>query len=180
MFQQLITCFDSPAYMRRSRGVEAAWNDVVSAFRRKREEWLEMPLLRLAQLHSLTHGQWSLAPELAAWSDTLDELLVEFKPMLAVEIGYTGSDAIHRSCQRLQKSFARFNWRWEKFVGEYDFSTLNKLRSDYNEFYLLEKECAMISPGVARIGYEPLQPIGPDYLLKEFPFLPDLDKSVQG
>lgn len=173
MFQQLITCFDSPAYMRRSRHVEAEWNAVLLACGRRHQEWLEMPLLRLAQLRSVLAGQWNAVPRLQAVGEQLEALFVTYQPQLAIAVP-PAPEAAGPRVTALRDSFRRFNTRWQKFVREYDLSLLNRLREDYNAFYLLEKECAMISPRIARIGFEVLPPAGPEDLLREFPVLPEI------
>ena len=172
MFQQLISCFDTPSYMRRSRSVEAEWNAVKSVCVRKRTQWLEMPLLRLAQLRQAVAGQWSAVPGLSSVGDQLQSLYEEHQPELAVPVDHDPLAAGGRLAT-LKDSFDRFNRRWLKFVHEYDLEILNRLRRDYNEYYLLEKECAMISPKIARIGFTILEPVGPDDLLREFPLLPE-------
>lgn len=172
MFQQLISCFDTPSYMRRSRSVEAEWNAVKSVCARQRTQWLEMPLLRLAQLRQSVAGQWSAVPGLSFMAARLQSLFDEYQPELAVPVDHDPLAAPGRLAT-LQDSFERFNRRWLKFVREYDLEILNRLRRDYNEYYLLEKECAMISPKTARIGFAVLEPVGPDDLLREFPLLPE-------
>lgn len=173
MFQQLISCFDTPSYMRRSRSVEAEWNAVKSACLRKRTHWLEMPLLRLAQLRQTVDGQWSAVPGLSAMGHQLQALFDKHQPELAVPVDHAPLCAPARLAT-LKDSFDRFNRRWLKFVHEYDLETLNRRRGDYNEYYLLEKECAMISPKIARMGFIMLEPVRPDDLLREFPLLPEI------
>lgn len=173
MFQQLIACFDTPSYMRRSRSVQAEWNAVKSACERRRAQWLEMPLLRLAQLRQAVAGQWAAVPGLSAVGSQLQTLYDTHQPQLAVPVEPDLQSASSRLLL-LQDSFARFNRRWRKFVQDYDLSVLNRLRRDYNEFYLLEKECAMISPKIARRGFTPLDAAGPQDLLREFPLLPEI------
>ena len=66
----------------------------------------------------------------------------------------------------------RFNRRWLPFVRGLDLTALNAERADYNRYYLLEKECAVRSPHIARQGYRPLDPVTHDDLLAALPPLP--------
>jgi hypothetical protein len=50
-----------------------------------------------------------------------------------------------------------------------DLTALNAGRADYNRYYLLEKECAVRSPSIARQGYSPLDAVTHDELLAAFP-----------
>jgi hypothetical protein len=69
-------------------------------------------------------------------------------------------------------SLERFNQRWRKFLPTVDLTAVNRLREDYNRYYLLEKECAVRSSVVARRGYSPLQPVTVDDLADVLPLLP--------
>jgi hypothetical protein len=65
-----------------------------------------------------------------------------------------------------------FNRRWSPFLETVDLTGLNRLRDGYNRFYVLEKECVVRSPRLARQGYLPLPPMTLDELAALFPPLP--------
>lgn len=181
LFQQIIATFDSPAYMRPARDVEAAWNEIQLSCQREYESHLEMPLLRLARLLSIVSEKIDellpLFPEACCheiiaelkdlsgrWADRLNPLLGRFQPR---EPGVGAKEVLSRflfSCQR-------FNHHWTECVPQVDLTEVNRLRRDYNEYYLLEKECVVHSPAVARLGYQPLTPATHEELLKFFPCL---------
>ena len=49
---------------------------------------------------------------------------------------------------------------------------LGELRDGYNRFYVLEKECAVHSPVIARQGFRPLEPLTAADLVAALPPLP--------
>ncbi|HVS34068.1 MAG TPA: hypothetical protein VMS17_00705, partial [Gemmataceae bacterium] len=55
-----------------------------------------------------------------------------------------------------------------------DVHRVNDLRDGYNRYYLLEKECALRSPRLARQGYRPLAPLTVQELEALMPPLPML------
>ncbi|MFN9719780.1 MAG: hypothetical protein ACK58L_13860 [Planctomycetota bacterium] len=181
LFQQIIATFDSPAYMRRSRDTEAAWNDVVTQCRSHYQSAAEIPLLRLVQvcrlcgrdLAQLVVRNSSLLREptvdefqamLARWSERIQPMLLR-----ADRSGMNGDAVL--AWQTFVSSCERFNRGWQAFVVGVDLSEINRLRRDYNEYFLLEKECAVHSPLVARMEYEPLTPATHDDLIRMFPLL---------
>jgi hypothetical protein len=80
--------------------------------------------------------------------------------------------ALRRAVVVLQTSIRRFNRRWSAFLAELDLAPLNKQRDDYNRYYVLEKECALRSPRLAREGFRELRPLTLDDLAAQFPPLP--------
>ena len=167
LFQQIIASFDTPAYMRRARDVEAAWNEILMRCQHQYEELLEMPRLRLAQLHRLLHGRMELLSTLTGNAITcfhtqlLQELFRNWQPTL--QSGPAGNQ--HQlptdnspqkqmiAVRQLSLSFHRFNSRWKGYLDSIDLTKVNDLRSGYNENYLLEKECVVHSVNIARMGF---------------------------
>jgi len=176
IFQQLVATFDTPAFMRRAKNVEAAWEHLLEHCRRQREEWLRMPKLRLATLFALASDVKRLQRFLKpSGVDALISLRDEWQPRLRIAITPAHSPKqIHRSLNVLRESFARFNARWECFLGELDLTEINRLRDGYNRYYVLEKECAVRSATVARAGFKPLPLVTSDDVRHVFPLLPEL------
>jgi hypothetical protein len=174
-FNEVLAHYDGPAYMRRARRVQASHEMLLADCRRQRDDWLAMPRLRLGWLRALA-GDWEvLAPHLADDGQIryLEELWVLFEPRLRVPVEPTTSArALRNALRELSESFERFNNRWLSHVRGLDFSALNAERADYNRYYLLEKECAVRSPYIARAGYQPLEPLTAADVLAELPPLP--------
>lgn len=174
IFQRMIMSFDSPAYMRRAREVEAAWNAVQQACMRRRQELLKLPRLRLMQLYS-TNGNTLVSVEglCATQLSELQQLYEDWMQQEQKTISVSSALPSLPDCIDLTAaSFERFNQRWSRYISGLSLVELNRLRQGYNDFYVLEKECAVRSSLVARIGFEPMRPATTADLFKLFPLLP--------
>ncbi|MCA9048503.1 MAG: hypothetical protein KDA89_07230 [Planctomycetaceae bacterium] len=168
MFQQIIMTFDTPAFMRRARDVEAEWNAVLMQCEKERDRLLKVsPRRALKNLIGcgalLTVFTADDAQYLLALADTWQ---IETSPNQPTSVL---NAATVRNVEALVAAFNRFNERWLSYLRTVDLSEVNRLRDGYNRFYVLEKECAVGSPGVARMGFEPLQPAAVEDLLERFP-----------
>jgi hypothetical protein len=167
--------FDAPAFVRRARDLEETWQAIVATCRTRYEADLLIPKLRLATVFALA-GDWSRISSFLDDPESIDDLrsLHElWKPRLRAAVKVAPSDQlVVSSLQQLVASFERFNRRWSRFVEQISLTRLNELREAYNRFYLLEKECAMRSPAVARDRFESLPPVSYSDILALFPLLP--------
>jgi hypothetical protein len=167
--------YDAPAYVRRARTVQAAFDELIARCRRQREPWLEMVRLRLGTLKGLAGGWEALRPWLADAEQLaiLDRLHAELAPRLRLPPAPTRSPRrLRQALAELRHSLERFNRRWEGFVRTLDLAAINALVDGYNRYYLVEKECIFRSPRVARQGWQPLEPVTADRLLALLPPLP--------
>jgi hypothetical protein len=167
--------YDAPAYIRRARQVEDAWETLLHRCRRQRDEWLPMVRTRLGLVRGLA-GDWAaLRPWLAddeqvALLRHLEEVL---QPRLRAAVEPTSSGrALRRALRELTESLERFNGRWQAFLPVIDLTHVNGLRDGYNRYYLLEKECAVRSARVARQGFRRLEPLTTEVLAAVLPALP--------
>jgi hypothetical protein len=171
-FNELLAQYDGPAYLRRARRVQAAYDQLLDQCRRQRDEWLAMVRVRLGTLRGLAGAWEALAPHLADEGQTrlLEELwaALDPHPRLPVE-PTTSARALRAAVRELGESAQRFNRRWLAFVGGLDLTALNDERAKYNRYYLLEKECAVRSPYIARAGYKPLDPLTHEEVLAALP-----------
>jgi hypothetical protein len=167
--------YDAPAYVRRARQVEDAWEGVLHLCRRQRDEWLGMVRTRLGLLRGLA-GEWgALGPWLADEDQVtvLEHLEALLQPRLRVPVQRTSSGwVLRRALRELTESLERFNRRWEAFLPGVDLTQVNELRDGYNRYYLLEKECAVRSVRVARQGFRRLEPLTTDAVAAALPPLP--------
>lgn len=174
LFEKDMPLMDGPAFVRRAREVEAAWNSLIDGCARERARLLEMPRLRLARLFALMPS--NLDPS-SLWSrpgdaEYLRRLQQEWQPQLRSRVKPKRTAAeLQRAVAELGSSFARFNRLWIKVLNELDLSHINRLRENYNRHFLLEKECALRSTRVAREGFQPLEPLTVQRLLTELPLL---------
>jgi hypothetical protein len=159
---QFLAHFDAPAYVRRARGVQEAFDQVVSQCRQQREEWLAMVRLRLGQLAAQA-GDWAVLQPLLADEEQLRylrELHGELNPQLRVKVEPTLSPRmLKRALRELNESIEYFNQRWRAFLQTVKLTYVNEVREGYNRYYILEKECSVRSPQVARQGFQKLEPL---------------------
>jgi hypothetical protein len=175
LFKQFAAHYGPPAYIRRAQQVEEALQQLLDRCRRPREEWLGLVRVRLGTLKLLA-GDWALLRPLLA-DDGQVELLGELwtaldpRPRLPSEPpGAMGT--LRRALGELVESLERFNRRWLAFLRDVDLSWVNELRDGYNRYYLLEKECALRSPRLARQGFTRLEPLTVAELAALLPPLP--------
>jgi hypothetical protein len=176
LFQaQIEAGYDGPAYVRRARGVQQAFDALLHRCRKQRDEWLPMVRLRLALLHALA-GDWERLRPLLANGDRLEELQglhAELQPRLRGQVDRTSSvRALRGALRELRESIEHFNRRWLAFVPTLDLTRVNELREGYNRYYVLEKEMAVRSPRIARQGFVRLGPLTLGDVLAQLPPLP--------
>src|SRR5437764_315596 len=170
----LLGRFGAPAYVRRARQVEDAYADLLDACRRQRDEWLEPVRWLLGELRHAA-GSWpDLRPVLA--DDGQVRVLEELAALVNLsDRPPSPSGPRWRQRRRLAElcsGLERFNRRWQEYLGRVDLSPVNALRDGYNRFYVLEKECAVHSPVIARRGFRPLEPLTAADLVAALPPLP--------
>jgi hypothetical protein len=183
--RELMAQFDAPAYVRRARRVEGSYEQLIEQCRRQRQEWLAMVRTRLGQLAALAdavNDDWrAIASILSSDADVLRlrRLHDELRPALRVSVTPNGSPRVlRRAAVALRHSIARFNERWLGFLGKIDLAPLNALRDGYNSYYVLEKECALRSPRLAREGFRPIPMVTLQELTEKFPPL-DLPRLAE-
>jgi hypothetical protein len=175
ILNQFLAQYDVPAYVRRAQQVQAAYEALLARCQRQREQWLPMVRLRLGTLRALA-GEWSRLEVWLAGADqvrVLQDLEAALTPRLRMPVRRTESDRIlRRALDALTESIARFNRRWLEFLQGVDLTAVNQLRDGYNRYFILEKECAVRSPRLARQGFQRLEPLTLESLTKLVPPLP--------
>jgi hypothetical protein len=175
LLSQLLAHYGAPAYVRRARAAEDAWEALLERCRQQRHEWLAMVRLALGQVHALA-GDWArLTRHLQDAQDImlLQRLYAELQPVLKVPPERTSFERkLRRALLALNRRTLWFNRRWEEHLAGVDLEPINALRRDYNRYYVLEKECAMRSARLARQGFVPLEPVTVSSLAAHFPALP--------
>lgn len=175
LFKQFAAQHGEPAFARRARHVQEGLEILLERCGKRREELIAMVRLHLGTLHALA-GQWgALRPLLADEEQVrlLQGLHDELTPTLRIPVEPTSSPRkLRRALIDLRDSLDRFNQAWQDFLRQVDVGRVNQLRDGYNRWYLLEKECALRSPRLARMGFRPLEPLTLDELGSSLPPLP--------
>lgn len=177
VFKQFASHYDAPAYVRRARQVEDAYEQLLARCRATRDDWLKLVRVRLGLLRMQAVDWTALAVYLADASavDDLERLHADLQPRLRLRVAATTAPRTHRrTLGEVAESIERFNRRWAAFLPAVDLSAVNALREDYNRYYLLEKECAVRSPRLARQGYQRLEPLTAADLAAVLPLLPSV------
>jgi hypothetical protein len=159
--QEILAQYDGPAFVRRARGVEVALEDLLARARNQRAEWLDIVRLLLGDIHACA-GTWeALRPCLDDDQlKALQQMHAEAAPKPRPTVGGAASvRSLLRKLRELNESVEFFNRRWQRYVSELDLSVINELREGYNRYFVLEKECALRSPVLARLGFKPLRPL---------------------
>src|SRR5579885_3262153 len=115
VIQQWTSAFSAPAYMRRAKAVEAAWEQLLAKCQKQRDEWLAIPKVRLGLLMALAGNVDAIRPFLTdpQQAEVLRALHDEWRPPLRIPVNpATSPRLIRRPLQHLVTSFARFNGRW--------------------------------------------------------------------
>jgi hypothetical protein len=94
-------------------------------------------------------------------------------PQLRLPVEPTSSTRkLRRTLGELVESVERFNQHWLAHLETVDLTRVNELRDGYNRYYVLEKECALRSPRLARLGFRRLEPLTREELTALLPSLP--------
>jgi hypothetical protein len=167
--------YGGPAFMQRANQVQEALDQLVHKCRQRREELLKMVKIHLGTLRALA-GDWSALRPLLKDEEQLrlvQNLHAVLEPRLRVAIAPTTSArALRRALRELIESLKRFNQQWQNYLQEVDLSHVNEVRDGYNRYYVLEKECLVRSPRLARLGFHRLEPLTLSELSELLPPLP--------
>jgi hypothetical protein len=174
IFQKMLGLYDAPAFVRRTRRLEDAECLFIEHVQKLRLDKLAMVRLRVGQLRCLA-GDWDALRPLVASPESLDTLRSlhdSLEPELRLPPAATGSlRRLRRALGELIEAMTLFNRRWQPYLESVDLAPLNALRDGYNRHYLIEKECALGSARVARMGFRHLDALTYADLLRQFPLL---------
>jgi hypothetical protein len=175
IFNQVVGPYGGPAFVRRGRDVQLAFDAKVEACRNQREEWLDFVRLPLGTLFALAGSAAALEKLLddPHQFQALEKLWQVLQPQLRLPPKPTASGRVlRRALAEVRSAIERFNRRWQAYIAELDLQYVNDVRDRYNRFYLLEKECALGSGRLARQHFQMLTPVGPEDFLNILPLLP--------
>src|SRR5262245_5993949 len=114
LLMQLVGQYDAPAYVRRARAVEHAYEQILERCRRRRHEWLAGVRLHLRWLSRAADDAELESPSL----DVIHEL--------RRECGFSDRETmksrrrVRTAMRQLRASVARFNRRWAAFLDRLD------------------------------------------------------------
>jgi len=172
---EVAACFGAPAFVRRARQVQDAFDELVRRCQKQRDEWLDQVRIPWKWLMEMAGNLEALRPLLAD-ADSFDRLN-ELAAILAIPVQDCGRTPVsirwlRKGLCELRDSIERFDHRWQKFLVDLNLVEINRQRENYNRYYVLEKECALRSVRLARLGFIPLAPITAEDLFALLPLLP--------
>jgi hypothetical protein len=169
-FLKLLAEFgEEPAFIARARAPVSALDGLIGACDAKRDEMLQWPKFHLSVLAHRIGRDWSrlgsllAAPESVSMLAALHANMHSNKP---VHANWLAND--HAALRRFLDSAERFNRNWRAYLDGLDLESANTPRREFNQFYVLEKECAFGSERITE-GFEPLAMIDHAYLHERFP-----------
>jgi hypothetical protein len=176
LWRQLQAAGGVPAFALRAQRTEQAFQTLLEQCRQQRTLYLRGVRWAFLRLRCLAAEPAALLPLLrdAAQLDTLALIEKEAGPWPVCPGRKASPARQRRALEELCQAIERFNRRWRNYLEQLDLTPLNALREDYNRYYLLEKECFLGSPRLARQGFQPLPPLTVDELLRLLPLLPML------
>jgi hypothetical protein len=168
--RELMGLFDLPAFARRGQDLEYSLNRIHARCRDQREELLEMVRLRLRQWSRVATGLGDWSEVFAGPIDSLWQLTRSEPPAWAEQ---SAPSRPRRAVARdLIASVQRFNQRWRQFLESLNLGPTNQVIDQYNQYYVLEKECVMGSARLAARHFTPVPRLSSESLLKDYPMLP--------
>jgi hypothetical protein len=168
--KELMGLFDLPAFARRGQDLEIVLRRLHERCRRTRGEMLDMVRLRLRQWSRAVDGP-------TAWSGVFNRSIEPLWPLAeAEEPAWADSLAPIRRrrliASDLKSAVLRFNRRWTQFLERLNLEPANAVISQYNRYYVLEKECVMGSPRLAARHFTSVPQLTTEMLANDHPTLP--------
>lgn len=161
-----------PAFVQRARAVNDATDEIFRRCRAERNAMLRWPRTHLKTLADRVHPEWFRLSRYLADEDgekILRSLYQQWESQMAPSFHWAWTN--RQALVAFLESAQRFNAAWSQFLERLDLNRVNRLRSSYNEYYPIEKACALGSEHAAR-SFTPLDRITIEQLRSAFPLLP--------
>jgi hypothetical protein len=164
---------EEPAFLRRARTVNEATDRLFKHCAANRSELLQWAKMYLGIVAKLIDRDWSRLSPFLIDDGALSQLQAwcqQWKPELKAPVARTTSSRIvHSALIQFLHSLGRFNQAWVKFLDDVDLVEINRLRTDFNKHYPVEKACAFGSEDIERLGFVPLPEVTMQQLCELFP-----------
>ncbi len=168
--KEIVGLFDVPAFARRGQDLEHALAQFDLGLRTERLKQLEMVHMRLREWARRSDGPWGWVGVFQEPLDALHEASAAPSPVWGPSLG---SPRSRRAVARnLITAVNRFNDRWKRRLESLNLTVINDLVDEYNQNYLLEKECVMGSPRLAARLFKPVERVNHEQYFLKHPLLP--------
>lgn len=168
--RELMGMFDAPSFARRGQSMEFSLARLQDRCRSNRSSMLDMVRLRLKQWARASSGpdDWQgifTASVAGLW------ILSD-----AEEPNWSQDRLAHRRRRAIARdlvaSVVRFNDRWLRHANEINLDSINLMIRQYNQYYVIEKECVMGSARLAARFFHPEPEMTIKMILEAHPPLP--------
>jgi hypothetical protein len=167
---------EEPSFLRRAKATHEAWEALLKSCQSQRQDMLRWVRMHLANLARQLNEDWSqLEPFLESDCQIsgFRNMYEQWNAQLPVGVNSTSPwSTIRSSLKEFARSVQRFNRAWSNFLQRVDLDDVNRLRSDYNKYYPIEKAAAFDSEEIGRLGFDPLEIVTVEQLAAIFPPLP--------
>jgi hypothetical protein len=168
--KELMGLFDLPAFARRGQDLEVTLRNLHDRCRRTRAEFLDMVQVRLRQWSRAATGPH-------AWPGVFSQSIEHLWPLSGADQPLWAQASAPLRRQQLigadlVAALIRFNRRWIHFLERLNLEPTNLVISQYNRYYVLEKECVMGSARLAARHFQPVPLLSPSTLQIDYPLLP--------
>lgn len=162
---------EEPAFIARARAPVLALDALLKQCELHRADLLIWPRRHFTALRQRIGDDWNRLASLVVNGDA-SAMFTELAAQLPRLDDYRGT--LFARDKRLLRQFlgsaSRFNTSWNQYIENADLGEVNQLRSDYNQYYLMEKSCAFGSEMSAGT-FSKLKPLNLGFLLTRFPIL---------
>jgi len=168
--RELMGMFDTPSFARRGHSMEYSLARLHDRCRSQRSSMLDMVRMRLKQWTQVSTG-----PD--DWRDVFAGPISELWTLSQADAPSwsqsSQSTRRRRAVARdLVASVTRFNDRWLSHLNQLNLEPINVMIREYNQFYLLEKECVLGSTRLASRFFRPEVEVTVEFLIQSHPPLP--------
>ena len=168
--RELMGMFDAPSFARRGHSMEFSLARLHDRCRSNRSSMLDMVRMRLKQW-----AQVSAGPD--DWQNVFVGPIQELWPLShAQEPSWSESSQPLRRrrtvARDLVASVTRFNERWLRHLYQLNLDPINQMIREYNQFYIIEKECVLGSARLAARFFRPEVEVTVAFLVESHPPLP--------
>ena len=134
---------EEPAFIARGLAPQIALDEFIRACRVQRDTMLEWPKRHYADLYRRVGGDWFNLEQNFTSHEEVNKLNLLHGELStdrsACSSFFQTNGAVLR---QFVQSANKFNRHWTAYLDSVSLDPVNRPRSEYNEFYLLEKSCA--------------------------------------
>jgi len=172
-FLKLLAEFgEEPVFIARARAVQLSVESLLHNCQTKRKEMLEWPYRRISELEQVVQGNWRRIIPFLVLPEAVPELEAFHAEIPSGVLTKPAWSATEKGCLRQYVNSAkRFNRAWCAYLNSIDFESINRPRREYNQYYPVERACALGTDFV-NDDFQPIEMLDIGFLESRFPYIP--------